>query len=416
MNKILALATSMALFGLTSMSAKEIGQVDVLTPQSISPTTEAAMRLANGLSTDGPAQMIPASKAPKVRPGFKPVNSPVTFNLRQQAPVMKAGETADRAKQIKASLYWSDAWGSKPRFGMYSMPVNSPVMTLITPEDKCETFDYVANGGGTSFGTGHYYMTSYAYREANGGIEVTDVMNAVFDSSTWEVMNCKLQKDENGKPVIATISLAMTSDPVTGTIYGQFYGNDPDNYSFAIYDPYKYSLSVIKLVPDRWAACSFDTDGTLYALKQDGTLCKVDKRTGEETVVGNTGLRPYYDSTGAINPDDHMMYYVLSNDYGSSMYKIDLATASASKAFDFENAEQLFGMYFSDPDASTLAPGEPTNLEALFRGTLNGTVSFNLPETTIGGDKLTGTLEWTVSVNYAKAKTCLLYTSPSPRD
>lgn len=363
--------------------------------------------VVTNMQTDGaPTLLTTGNKCPMVK-----MNSVAGLSLRlpkaSAAYGLRVPSTpGSREKLIKASLISSEAWGSGTRFGMYSMPAQGGELKLLTSEEYFEYFDYVANGGGTAIGENSYYMTSYAYSPTPmGGVNVTAVMNVILNTEDWSVQGSQVQKDENGKPDIATISTAMACDPTTNLIYGTFYGSNPDLYTFGTYDINRFQLQPVAFIEEPWAACGFDTSGHLYALKKNGEFCSVDKNNGKETVIGDTGLKPYYDSTGAVNPDDNMFYYILCDDAGTSMYKIDLATGEAPSVYQFEHGEQLMGMYFSNPDPSDLAPAAPTGLSGMFAGQLSGQVSFTLPTTTIGGQSLTEQLDWTLECNYKPYKT-----------
>lgn len=340
-----------------------------------------------------------------VKPGAKKLRSlrhqlPEASFLRRAVPAKAAPES--KARVIKGSLYSSNAWpGSRTEWGIYSVAATGGELILLTSEEMFSKLDYVANGGGTPFGKNYYYMTSYASRGYGDDFEVTAVMNTVFDATTWEPVQARLQTDDHNNPVLTSIATAMSSDPATGQIYGTFFGEDEEQYSFGIYSTDGFRLQVIRLIDEPWEACGFDTDGTLYAMTADGGFHKVDKHSGEMTLIRNTGLVSTYMTSGAVNPDDHKFYFNVVGDGGSEMWKIDLTTGEAEKAFNFNHGEELLGLYFSEPAAATLAPAAVSGLTAKFAGTLSADVSFTLPTLSVGGDALEGEVTWTMSVGYS---------------
>ena len=133
------------------------------------------------------------------------------------------------------------------------------------------------------------------------------------------------------------------------------------------------------------------------------------------------------------------------------LYSVDLSTGTATKLGDFDGTTGMVGMVIPQDLADEGAPARATNMTVDFAGeSLTGNVAFTAPTTTYAGAALDGELTYTVSVNGVEAATgtttagasvtvpvtvarsasyqftvvtknaagtsCLLYTSPSPRD
>lgn len=407
MNSIL-LKAGVAILGLLSIAPTMNAQkqtVPYMASQQSSSTAEFRRNIQQ-MNEIGSSVTIPAAKARflKPAPGSNP-NHKATHNRKPAAlsnPVAKDDSGSRRV--IKASLWSSNAWIDATEWGMYSMPASGGPLTLLTDPTKYTAMDYVANGGGTLFGENHYFMVSYTYNQTPAGLDVTAVMNAVLDANSWEALNSKLQTTSDGLPSIASISTAMASDPKTNIIYGTFYGHDDTKFTYGTYDSSKYTLIPIALIDEPWAACAFDVNGDFYSLHTDGSLCKVEKQTGAETVIGNTGIREIYSSTGNINPDDNMFYYIQVADTKSTLYKIDLATAKSTLVYEFPHGENFYGMYFDMPSGTDFAPKAPTDLSAVFAGQLIGKVNFTMPAENMTGGTLNGDLTWEVNVNYQLVK------------
>lgn len=321
-------------------------------------------------------------------------------------PLVTEDDVTTMPKVIKGSLYWDDNWKSQ-EWGMYSLPANGGNFTLLTSEEKFKYLDYVANGGGTPFGDGKYFMVSFSMTDDMQGIK--QVMATTWDSETWEVVTNKLQtveKDGQKYPDVTKVASAMAYDKTTGSIYGCFLREDMTGYAMGIIDPYKYNKTTIANLADDvyWVACCFDAQGQLYALDEKGDFYKVNKTTGEQTRVGNIGVSLKYSTSGSINPDDNKFYVISTDDVNggqnSKLYRFDLATAAAEEVYDFGRAVEMYGMYFSSPARSALAPAAVKDLACDFEGGREATATFTAPTENVAGDALTGLLKVKVSVNY----------------
>lgn len=335
------------------------------------------------------------------------LHMPETNVAASGAPARLAAPKADTHSQvIKGSLIYSAQWPTGvSRWGMYAMPATGGELIPLTGEETYDKLDYLANAGATSMGDGYYYICTYAWRTSGMQEEITAIQGTIFDSNTWQPISYKGFSTTDGKPDEAYLTTSMAYDKSTGKIYGSFYGYDEDLYTFGILDAQEFKLQSVALMEEPWNACSFDKDGNLYAILENGDLCLVNKRSGETTLINNTGLACPYQTSGTINPEDNKFYYIFVSQKGSILYAIDLATAEAEPVYDFTYGVQLGGMYFSAPDPSLLAPAAVKDASVAFNGTLEGTLEFTLPTTTLSGDPLTGEVEYIVTMDYAEYKT-----------
>ena len=100
--------------------------------------------------------------------------------------------------------------------------------------------------------------------------------------------------------------------------------------------------------------CAEYVGGTLYAVDFDGNLCTMDKRSGEITVIGDTGMAPYGYQSLAFDFDTDCLYWAYSNVYSdmwagiqnrdTAVYVVDTTDASVVKVGD--TGCMLSGLYF----------------------------------------------------------------------
>lgn len=113
--------------------------------------------------------------------------------------------------------------------------------------------------------------------------------------------------------------------------------------------------TLIKFYPNTYfwgIGCTHD--GRLYAVGQDGYLYSIDKETGNEEIIGNTGLVSQYICCAAIDPNTDIMYFEHCTDASDKLYKIDLETAQPTFVCDYD---EISGLSFDyNPDDPTEIP------------------------------------------------------------
>ncbi|MCQ2314143.1 MAG: T9SS type A sorting domain-containing protein [Bacteroidales bacterium] len=116
--------------------------------------------------------------------------------------------------------------------------------------------------------------------------------------------------------------------------------------------------TLIKFYPNTYfwgIGCTHD--GRLYAIGQDGYLYSIDKETGNEEIIGDTGLVSQYICCAAIDPNTDVMYFEhCTNDF-DKLYRIDLETAQATFVCNYDDISGLSFDYtpigISETDANT---------------------------------------------------------------
>lgn len=193
-------------------------------------------------------------------------------------------------------------------------------------------------------------------------------------------------------------------DPIEEAVYGMCapltYGSQTSTPQWSKIDPKTGVRTYICDVTIAWRGIMCDTEGQFYGIDADGILYSIDKESGNATRIGDTGCASYYRTTGTFDPKSGEIVYVTCNDDGSALYRIDPATAKATKVYDFAQRVQLVNLYIAPPAADDNAPDAPTDVRVEFEeGSLTGNVIFKAPEKTYGGDASHGDLFYYVTAN-----------------
>ncbi|MCM1337299.1 MAG: choice-of-anchor J domain-containing protein [Candidatus Amulumruptor caecigallinarius] len=262
--------------------------------------------------------------------------------------------------------------------GIYSLNEMGEFAGLAVGED------YNATYGGVKAG-GKYFVANSA--RVDGTLKN---YNILYNASTWR----EITRTESAP--VNTFSYAMAEDPTDGKIYGCFLTSDGEGQEFGTIDIETFErTSTICKLRESWQAAAFAEDGTLYVLLDDGSLNKVDKRTGDKTKVGNTGIPMDYLTSGVINHRDGKFYFASNTDTEWKLYAIDVATAKATAIIDFGEDIQMRGMFVGDPLAADKAPFAASTPALDFApGALSGYVTFTAPDKLYDGSAPSGALTY----------------------
>lgn len=296
-----------------------------------------------------------------------------TFDM----PVIYASVINDNVDLTKRSKY---------TFTMYKLPViDNGELTMMTKNIR-------ALHGGLRIDD-IYYLITYT-----GAIYSPTYVIKKYDFNTWELIETITMSDNS------LYADCLTYDPTTGAVYGCFGDDNSDTpYCIGLADlknssPYKVKLRDCSSFEDRWDACAVTTDGKLYAINKKGELLQVNKTTGVGTVIGNTGLSPYYAGGGCIDPETNKFYYTpYTAEKKTAMYEVDLTTGAAHKVLTLPEDVQFMGLAPANSIPNAKVPAAVSNQTANFEnGSLSGQISFTTPTTTFDGKNATGELEYTI--------------------
>ncbi len=244
----------------------------------------------------------------------------------------------------------------------------------------------------TSYGQVYAGNQYFATEATLWGTWVYDMKYNIFDTRDWSDHQVSGDYNFNAR--------AMTFDPVSRRAYA-ITRDDDWNYWLSVMDMSTYDYKNIgKLGIDDWAALMCNGKGQIYGIKKDGLLVGIDKVTGNCTEIGQTGLESMKMTSGTIDAATGRCFYVYYTEGTSELYEIDLQTAQATFLYAIPESAQILSLFVPESVADAGAPAAATQLAANFEGVaMSGEFTFVLPNTTIGGDELSGALSYTVLID-----------------
>lgn len=353
------------------------------------------MREAN-TSQHRPAAKFTPRKIADAQQGFmtRRKSPPSGFRLTPKqlstASPMQA-DVARRAAAAKVKLrgamtdnsLWYSLEGEKP-YGIYELSTTPGDATykMVKADQRFYVMDAVY--------TGDKLWISHAIEDPNT-MQVKSMTYYTFNPKTWELL-----KEQVGDKNLSLI--ASTWDPTDETAYCAWFEGGFKFGSLSVEDG---QLINIGQLDKRLIAMAAHNNGTLYAIDETGNLVVLNKQTGKVSkTIGNTGVVSYWRTSAAIDSNAGLMYYIDCASSKSSLYAVDLETAAATKLYDFENSEQLIGLYVVPDDTPPTVPEVPSNLSLSFDGgSLSGTISFDVPSTFYDGTAASGTVTYSVTID-----------------
>lgn len=261
-------------------------------------------------------------------------------------------------------------------------------------------FEVKFNGGCALIGNKFYGMSVSTF----GGYTMLDLYE--YNTDTWKPTTDEPAMIFN-KSLLAT---ETAKDPSSNKVFGQFFDENLKNLEWGFIDYASQSRTTIKACRNRYVALGYGKDHFAYGVATDGNLYKIDPATGNETLVGATGVnllksdKTYYEQTGEIDPVSGIFYWAATDATGvSKLYTVNLQTGAANAVGTLPNA--IVGMAIPAADAADDAPNKVTNVSYEFiKESLTGKVKFTAPTTTYAGKTLPATaLTYTIYINGNKA-------------
>lgn len=297
---------------------------------------------------------------------------------------------------IWVNLHFEPTWTEEDYgpFGYYSFSPSSPIVfNSIFPTDKQ---DVAMNG--VQYADGHIYGLSI---DASRVYEEGMTYEYLYDTDTQTGETTETELDFYSQLNLAATETAQAED---GTVYGEFYTSDGSGHEWGTVDYRTQSRTTIATATNTYVALGITKAGQLYGVASDGNLYKISKETGEETLVGATGLTladsegNYYTQTGEIDQrDDTFYWYAIDANTNCGLYEVDIQTGKATLIAN--KIAQVYGMVIQTPPAND-APAKVTDLTLTFNGSSHdGEVSFHAPEKTYSGSELNGELNYAISDN-----------------
>ena len=299
-------------------------------------------------------------------------------------------------------IYWSDMDDDNTdQAGLYTIPVSSSVtMSDFTGVVNDEELLNVNSG---VVANGKYYY-SYLYSYSGSYYNLRNVVN--LSTGQWEVAD-DVQEDFSNAP-----TGDMCYVEADGKAYGVFYNAEATGLVFGSIDLESWTVTAINTTDytNGFRVLTDDADGQLWGITNDGDLVKVDKNTGATTMIGSTGLTPYYIQSGCIDKANNVLYWaVQSKSDTPGLYTVNMETGAATMFANWGDLE-ILSLYCASapaPAGDGKQPAEAENLQVIADNSTftSAEVTFTIPTLAADGETaLEGEIQYAVSVNDEVAK------------
>lgn len=279
---------------------------------------------------------------------------------------------------------WSGNVYTDP-YGIYSFDASDANLTL---NSVAQSRSLNGNGGGVADDKDVYLYCGVEIEDNYASGKVYKFSQTDFDGKNSGYVSGLYQ-----------VPTALTWDASTGNYYGCFYKNDNDGFEFGVasLSSGRPSRTKIGTLKERLVAMADNDAGVVYAIGLSGKLYTVNTESGALTEIGNTGVTPANMIQSACYADGCIYWAAQTGKRQSALYKVDPATAVATKIGDFPKGEQFSVLYPFKAAAEDGAPAKIEKMTANFEGpSLTGSVSFTMPAKTFAGGDLSGELTWTL--------------------
>ncbi|MEG1772706.1 MAG: Ig-like domain-containing protein [Clostridia bacterium] len=171
-----------------------------------------------------------------------------------------------------------------------------------------------------------------------------DIIYAYTRSGYFYTMNADMSN-----PVMIGYSRTTPWDMAYDHTSGKLYGIT--NYQLLTIDVESGATTVIGTTTEKMFAMTFDDEGTLYVVTEDGWLCTVDKTIGELTHLFSTGNGATYAQSMTYDFVNQCIYWAQIGDSGTgSLLRIDPITQEVVAKGTIGDSYQITGlMSYSRP-------------------------------------------------------------------
>lgn len=275
--------------------------------------------------------------------------------------------------------------------GAYSVNIDDPQhpYVLLSGENQPN-----ASKGGVAVDDYYYAVQSYAIPikdwivvwDMSKGFEFT---GTIYDGQ-WQLFANDACYDPWTDRIIGSVTHTYATSTSTLAVL------DYDRQRKDFFGPeYQYTSRMLSVAAGK---------DVYYAIDYNNNFYKVDKFSGEPTLVGKTGVNANQLNNGSMTCDPRtgrIFYSAIDNDrsFLSSFYEINPETGVATMIWEDNAVERRYGLW-CDELTTGECPGLAEDLVADFEvGAKSGRISFRAPALLRNGSAASGTLRYTVLDN-----------------
>ena len=318
--------------------------------------------------------------------GRNPFKTPgsILGTPKYRSPKDEAASFTMWGNLVSAASWSQYTSSSQYPYGVYSFSVPS-----MTKEVLKQSSNINANGGGA------FYNDRFHF------VHFTQLYGAIFasyyeyDVNTWKVVKYDDLRDN------AMIAVSATYDQTSGKVYGCFYTSDLKGLTIGTVDYDKAEREVLCPTDLTFLVMAADKYGRLFGIDRNADLYRIDKKTGAQTKIGNTGVTigAYYQSA-AFDFKTNKLYWASASDSEENnvLYEVNVNTGQATEIKEFPDNEQLVCLYIPQT-VDKKAPQVVSDIE------LNFTDASKLPNKAVDNSALSENLEYFILVDGDTLKT-----------
>ena len=319
--------------------------------------------------------------------GRNPFKTPgsILGTPKYRSPKDEAASFTMWGNLVSAASWSQYTSSSQYPYGVYSFSVPS-----MTKEVLKQSSNINANGGGA------FYNDRFHF------VHFTQLYGAIFasyyeyDVNTWKVVKYDDLRDN------AMIAVSATYDQTSGKVYGCFYTSDLKGLTIGTVDYDKAEREVLCPTDLTFLVMAADKYGRLFGVDRNADLYRIDKKTGAQTKIGNTGVTigAYYQSA-AFDFKTNKLYWASASDSEENnvLYEVNVKTGQATEIKEFPDNEQLVCLYIPQT-VDKKAPQVVSDIELNFTdASTTGTVKFKLPNKAVDNSALSENLEYFILVD-----------------
>ncbi|WP_311378758.1 choice-of-anchor J domain-containing protein [Alloprevotella tannerae] len=325
--------------------------------------------------------------------GRNPFKTPgsILGTPKYRSPKDEAASFTMWGNLVSAASWSQYTSSSQYPYGVYSFSVPS-----MTKEVLKQSSNINANGGGA------FYNDRFHF------VHFTQLYGAIFasyyeyDVNTWRVVKYDDLRDN------AMIAVSATYDQTSGKVYGCFYTSDLKGLTIGTVDYDKAEREVLCPTDLTFLVMAADKYGRLFGIDRNADLYRIDKKTGAQTKIGNTGVTigAYYQSA-AFDFKTNKLYWASASDSEENnvLYEVNVNTGQATEIKEFPDNEQLVCLYIPQT-VDKKAPQVVSDIELNFTdASTTGAVKFKLPTKAVDNSALSENIEYFILVDGDTLKT-----------
>ena len=325
--------------------------------------------------------------------GRNPFKTPgsILGTPKYRSPKDEAASFTMWGNLVSAASWSQYTSSSQYPYGVYSFSVPSMAKEVLKQSSNIN-----ANGGGA------FYNDRFHF------VHFTQLYGAIFasyyeyDVNTWKVVKYDDLRDN------AMIAVSATYDQTSGKVYGCFYTSDLKGLTIGTVDYDKAEREVLCPTDLTFLVMAADKYGRLFGIDRNADLYRIDKKTGAQTKIGNTGVTigAYYQSA-AFDFKTNKLYWASASDSEENnvLYEVNVNTGQATEIKEFPDNEQLVCLYIPQT-VDKKAPQVVSDIELNFTdASTTGAVKFKLPTKAVDNSALSENLEYFILVDGDTLKT-----------